>query len=150
MCLPCALTYQLWHLLSAKEKLPKMPIWSDLLILEGPCVSQEGGSMLLRRGGGFLRRGGGFLRRSALGWHSGILSGPVLQDIAIVSLRYPLPRDIFSAIQASPQRVRYLPLVPCFTQTYHCDIPFCNISRDTCAIPQENKHKRVLRYYRWK
>ena len=55
-------------------------------ILERPCVSQEGGSMLLsfkkrgrvlkkrgrvlkkrgrflRRGGGFLRRGGGFLRR---------------------------------------------------------------------------------------
>ena len=32
-------------------------------VLERPCASQEGGSMLLRREGGFLRRGGGFLRR---------------------------------------------------------------------------------------
>ena len=32
-------------------------------LLERPCASQGGGSMLLRREGGFLRRGGGFLRR---------------------------------------------------------------------------------------
>ena len=32
-------------------------------LLERPCASQEGGSMLLKREGGFLRRGGGFLRR---------------------------------------------------------------------------------------
>ena len=29
------------------------------------------------------------------------------------------------------------------------DTPFCNISRDNCAIPHKNKHGRVLRYYRY-
>ena len=31
-----------------------------------------------------------------------------------------------------------------------CDTPFCNVSRDNCVIPHKNKHKRVLRYYRYK
>ena len=71
------------------------------------------------------------------------LSGPISRDIAIVSLRYPLSRDTFSAIAAIPQQGAITPpLVPSFTQTYQCDTPFCNISRDTCAIPQENKHKK--------
>ena len=79
------------------------------------------------------------------------LSGPISRDIAIVSLRYPLSRDTFSAIAAIPQQGAIPPpLVPSFTQTYQCDTPFCNISRDTCAIPQENKHEKYLRYYRWK
>ena len=30
--------------------------------------------------------------------------------------------------------VRYPPLVLSFTQTHLCDTPFCNVSRDTCAI----------------
>ena len=42
------------------RKRPQRLRWH--LWLERPCVSQEGGSMLLRRGGGFLRSGGGFLR----------------------------------------------------------------------------------------
>ena len=28
--------------------------------------------------------------------------------------------------------------------------PFCNVSRDNCAIPHKNKHERVLRHYRCK
>ena len=44
--------------------------------------------------------------------------------------------------------VRYPPLVLNFTQTHLCDTPFCNVSRDNCAIPHKNKHERVLRYYR--
>ena len=30
-----------------------------------------------------------------------------------------------------------------FTQAHRCDTPFCNISRDNCAIPLKNKHGRV-------
>ena len=32
---------------------------------------------------------------------------------------------------------RSLPLVLNFTQTHLCDTPFCNISRDNCAIPHK-------------
>ena len=65
------------------------------------------------------------------------------RSIAIVSLRYPLSRDTLSAIPAIPQQVAFPPLlVPCFTQTYQCDTPFCNFSRDTCAIAQENSQRR--------
>ena len=46
--------------------------------------------------------------------------------------------------------VRYPPLVLSFTQAHLCDTPFCNVSRDNCAIPHKNKHERVLRYYRYK
>ena len=37
--------------------------------------------------------------------------------------------------------MRYPPLVPSFTQTYQCDTPLCNISRDTCAIPRKTSTK---------
>ena len=37
-----------------------------------------------------------------------------------------------------------------FTQAHVCGTPFCNISRDSCAIPHKNKHDRVLRYHRYK
>ena len=46
--------------------------------------------------------------------------------------------------------MRYPVLVPCLTQIYQCDTPFCKISRDTCGIPPpppENKHENILRYY---
>ena len=46
--------------------------------------------------------------------------------------------------------VRYPPLVLNFAQTHPCDTPFCNVSRDNCAIPHKNKHEKVLRYYRYK
>ena len=78
------------------------------------------------------------------------LSGPISRDIAIASLRYPLSRDTLSAIAAIPQEGAIPPLVLSLTQTYQCDTPFCNISRDTCAISQENKHDNILRYYRSK
>ena len=54
--------------------------------------------------------------------------------------------------QQSPKMVRYPPLVLGFAQAHlcdTCDTPFCNVSRDNCAIPHKNKHKRVLRYYRY-
>ena len=43
-----------------------------------------------------------------------------------------------------------VPKVLSFTQAHLCDTPFCNISRDNCAIPHKNKRERVLRYYRCK
>ena len=46
--------------------------------------------------------------------------------------------------QQSPNRVRYPPLVPSFTQTYQCDTPFCNISRDTCAIPPGKQARKCF------
>ena len=38
--------------------------------------------------------------------------------------------------------VRYPRLVLSFTQAHLCDTPFCNISRDNCAIPHKNKQAR--------
>ena len=49
-----------------------------------------------------------------------------------------------------PKMVRYPPLVLGVTQAHLCDTPFCNVSRDNCAIPHQNKHERVLRYHRYK
>ena len=46
--------------------------------------------------------------------------------------------------------VRYPPLALSFTQAHLCDTPLCNVSRDNCAIPHENKQENVLRYYRYK
>ena len=34
------------------------------------------------------------------------------------------------------------PLVLSFAQAHLCDNPFCNISRDNCAIPHENKPRK--------
>ena len=62
----------------------------------------------------------------------------------------PYRAILFQGIQHSPTMVRYPPLVPSFTQAHLCDTPFCNISRDNCAIPHKNKDKIFLRYYRCK
>ena len=35
------------------------------------------------------------------------------------------------------------PLVLSFTQGHLCDTPFCNVSRDNCAISHKNKHERL-------
>ena len=50
-------------------------LWGMFLasMLERPCASQEGASMLLRREGGFLRREGGFLRRGRVAMLGGLL-----------------------------------------------------------------------------
>ena len=45
------------------SKVSVSPALWERHMLERPCASQKGASMLLRRGGGFLRREGGFLRR---------------------------------------------------------------------------------------
>ena len=50
----------------------------------------------------------------------------------------------------SPKIVRYPTLVLSFTKAYLCDTPFCYTLRDNCAIPHENKHETLLRYYRYK
>ena len=78
------------------------------------------------------------------------LSGPISRDIAILSLRYPISRDTFSGRLALPQNDATPPLVCSLTQTHLCDTPSCDISRDNCAILYKNKHKIVLRYYRYK
>ena len=61
----------------------------------------------------------------------------------------------FQRDEHSPQMVRQAPFLLSFTYTHLCDTPLCNISRDSYATPpppppHKNKHKRVLRYYRYK
>ena len=38
--------------------------------------------------------------------------------------------------------VRDPPLVLSFTQAHLCDTPFCNVSRDNCAIPQKKQARK--------
>ena len=71
------------------------------------------------------------------------LSVPISRDIAILALRYPILRDTFEGTLALPQNGAIPPLVLSFTQAHLCDTPFCNISRDNCAIPHKNQHERV-------
>ena len=82
------------------------------------------------------------------------------QTLALVApyraiLRYyrcdtPYRAILFKGGLHSPKKLRYPPVVLSFTQAHLCDTPFCNVSRDTCAIPHKNKHEKVLRYYRYK
>ena len=70
------------------------------------------------------------------------LSGPISRDIAILSLRYPISRDAFSGKLALPQEDA-IPPPPTSYLVLHrhisvCNTPFCNISRDNCAVPHEN------------
>ena len=74
---------------------------------------------------------------------------PILVAPYRVILRY-YRAILFQGGYTSPKRVRYPHLVLSFTQTHLCDTPFCNISRNNCAIPHKSKHERVLRYYRCK
>ena len=53
----------------------------------------------------------------------------------------PYRAILFKEGENSPNMVRYPPLVLSFTQAHQCDTPFCNISRDNCAIP----HKKQAR-----
>ena len=62
----------------------------------------------------------------------------------------PYRAILFQGGLHSPKMVRYPPWALSFTQAHLCDTPFCNVSRDNCAIPHKNKHDRVLRYYRCK
>ena len=78
------------------------------------------------------------------------LSGPISRDIAILSLRCPILRDTFSGRLAAPQNGAISPSVVSFTRAHLRGTPFCNISRDNCAIPHTSKHAGVLRCYRYK
>ena len=75
--------------------------------------------------------------------------GPTLVAPYRAILRYyrcdtPYRAILFKRGQHTPTMVRYPPpLVLNFTQTHLCDTPFCNVSRDNCAIPHKNKHERV-------
>ena len=62
----------------------------------------------------------------------------------------PFARYRFKGAQQLPPNCAIPPLVRSFTQAHLCDTPFCNVSRDNCAIPHKNKHERVLRHYRCK
>ena len=62
----------------------------------------------------------------------------------------PYRAILFQGGSHSRKMVRYPPLVLSFTQAHLCDTPFCNVSRDNCAIPHKNMHEKVLRYYRYK
>ena len=72
-----------------------------------------------------------------------------------IGLRYyrcdtPYRAILFQGGWHSPKMVRYPALVLSFSQAHLCDTPFCNLSRDNCAIPHENKHEIILQYYRCK
>ena len=76
------------------------------------------------------------------------LGGPISRDTAILSLRYPFSRDTFSGrLAASHNGAIPPPLVLSSTEAHLCDTPLCSVSRENCAIPHQNKHERVLRYY---
>ena len=62
----------------------------------------------------------------------------------------PYRATLFKGGWHTPKMVRYPPLLLRFTKAHLCDTPFWNISRENCAIPHNNKHERVLRYYRYK
>ena len=67
------------------------------------------------------------------------LSGPISRDIAILSLRYPISRDTcLREVSTPPKRCDTLPPLPLgFTLVHLCNTPFCNISRDICAVPHK-------------
>ena len=64
------------------------------------------------------------------------LSGPISRDIAIVSLRYPLSRDNFSAIAAIPQEGAIPPLGAFFYADISVRYPMLqHIARYLCDTP---------------
>ena len=70
------------------------------------------------------------------------VSGPISRDIAIPLLQYPISRRTFSVGLAHSQRGAITPLWY-FHLHGHIHVipppPFCNISRDSCAIPTLTK-----------
>ena len=70
------------------------------------------------------------------------LSGPILRDIAIVSLRFPLSRDTFSAIPAIPKQGA----IPSFGALFYTDISLRypilqHIARYLCDTPGKQAPK---------
>ena len=85
---------------------------------------------------------------SRIGVNSGKLCGPISCDTVMLSLRYPISRDTFSGRLAFTQNCAIPPLDLISHRHISAIPPFCNVSRDHCAIPPQNKHKIFLRYYR--
>ena len=112
----------------------------------------QGGSNEWRRRHCFQneRTQGGSERRGKKSRRSGNLVAPYRAILRYYRCNTPYRAILFQGGQRSPKMVRYPPLVLSFTHAHLCDTPFCNISRDKCAIPHKNKHERLLRYYRYK
>ena len=72
-----------------------------------------------------------------------LLSGPILRDIAIVSLRYPLLRDTSSAIPAIPQQGAIPPLGAFFCTDISVRYPILqHIARCLCDTTGKQARKR--------
>ena len=63
------------------------------------------------------------LRRVLSRFFEEVLSGPILRNTAILSLRYPLSRDTFSAIPAIPQQGAIPPFGALFLHRHISTIP---------------------------
>ena len=73
---------------------------------------------------------------------TGRLSGPISRDIAIVSLRYSLSRDTFSAIATIPQQGAIPPLVPFFYTDISAQYPILqHIARYLRDTPRKQARK---------
>ena len=72
------------------------------------------------------------------------LSGPISRDIAIVSLRYPLSRDTFSAIPAIPPQGAIPPFGALFYTDMSVQYPILqHIAQDLCDTPGKQARKSV-------
>ena len=72
----------------------------------------------------------------------GSLSGPISRDIAILSLRYPLSRDTFSANPAIPQQGAIPPLGAFFYTDISVRYPILqHIARYLCDTPGKQARK---------
>ena len=79
------------------------------------------------------------------------LSGPILRDAAILPLQYPVSQYLFKEVGTPPRWCDTLHLVLSFAQAHLCDTPFATHCTITVRYPIKNeKHERVLRYYRYK
>ena len=77
-----------------------------------------------------------------LGPSPGGLSGPILRDIAIVSLRYPLSRDTFLAMPAIPQQGAIPPLGAFLYTDISLRYPILQrIARYLCETPGKQARK---------
>ena len=73
-----------------------------------------------------------------------MLSGPISRDTAIVSLRYPLSRDTFSAISAIPQQGAIPPLGAFFYTDISVRYPILqHIARYLCDTPGKQARKSL-------
>ena len=97
--------------------------------------------------GPFVQGGKGQYKAS---FGDGQLSGPISRDVAILSLWYPNTARCFSReAKHSPELVQYPPWY-LVSHRHICHIPFCDVSRDNCAIPHKDRYEWILPCYRYK